>query len=326
MPNNLGFIEFSNAIQDKEIFFNPLDNLNQTRLKENCETILNSASSTSFSLASKLGASASHGAISGTSHAITAIALESAKSKAYTETQLRLLKAGSIVFNSLVIASYASIASYMENLHEPDDAIAEKMYQSFAFSLASTTSLYALVSGINYFAKSIENKLVKGFLNALPLAGNIGLLVKGGNSITESAAMIGTHVATAGLFTSAIQTGWNFFSKRRNIPENTDLELSLRSNMLEHPSASPSTNEEAVYAEINDQDEDGYMLPNTPIDSTRSTPPEPPFRKQEMQTGANSNYDVPPYPKFIFSAPKNIQADNNYDSPSSSKTPYLAMR
>lgn len=224
--NSPEFIKFSKALHDLETFYNPLDNINQTRLKESCETTLNSEASTPFSLTSKLVASASHGAISGTSNAITAIALESAKSKGYTENQLRLFTAGSAVFNSLGIASYASIVSAMENSHESDEARLEKMWQSFAISLASSTSTYAVVSGIHYFAKSIENKLVRGVLNALPLAANVCLLAKDGNSFAENATLIGTNVVTAGLFSTAIQTGWNFFAKRRHSTvENTDIEL-----------------------------------------------------------------------------------------------------
>lgn len=277
------FTKFSNAIRDLESFFNPLDNINQTRLKESCASTLNSDASTSFSIAAKVAATVGHGAVAGTSNAVTAIALESAKNKGYTGTQLRLLKAGSVVFNSLVIASYASMASTMENSNESYDALTEKMWQSFALSLTSTTSLYALAHGINYFAKSVENKLVKGFLNALPLAGNVCLLVKGGNSLTESAAIIGTNVATAGIVTTAIQTGWNFFSKRRNTEENFDIELGVRSNVVETASSSPSTEETPfytngdissnnaipVYDEINEvayynteNDEDEYLNPN----------------------------------------------------------------
>ncbi|WP_342219598.1 hypothetical protein [Rickettsiella endosymbiont of Miltochrista miniata] len=278
-PNSPEFIKFSKALHDLETFYNPLDNINQTRLKESCETTLNIEARTPFNLASKMAAAAGHGAVAGTSHAVTAIALESAKSKGYTQTQRRLLTAGSAVFNSLVIASYASIVSAMENSHASDETRIEKMWQSFAMSLASSSSTYAIVSGINYFAKAIENKLVKGFLNALPLAGNVCLLAQDGNSLTETAAIIGTNVATAGLVTTAIQTGWNFFSKQRNAVQNTDIELGLRSNMAETTSSSSSTNETPfynngaissnnaapVYEKINEVCEDGYLIPNHPV-------------------------------------------------------------
>jgi hypothetical protein len=282
--NSPDFIKFSKALHDLEDFYNPIGNKNQTSLKESCASTLNSDASASFSIAAKVAAAVGHGAVAGTSNAVTAIALESAKNKGYTETQLRLFRAGSVVFNSLAIASYASMASTMENSNESYDALTEKMWQSFALSLTSTTSLYALAHGINYFAKSVENKLVKGFLNALPLAGNVCLLVKGGNSLTESAAIIGTNVATAGMVTTAIQTGWNFFSKRPNTEENSNIELGhLRSNVVETASSSPSTNETPfynngdissnnaipVYDEIKEvnyfnivHDQDGYLNPN----------------------------------------------------------------
>lgn len=312
-PNSYShFINFTKAIQDKESFFNPRDNIDQTKLKEGCESTLNSEASTPFSLTSKLVASASHGAISGTSNAITAIALESAKSKGYTENQLRLLKAASVVFNSLVIASYASTASYMENSNESNDAIIKKMWQSFALSLISTTSLYALANGISYYAKSIENKLAKGFLNVLPLAGNVCLLVKGGNSLTESAAMIGTNVATAGVFTTAIQTGWNFFAKQRNAAQNTHIELgNVNAEVITNASSSStaetpfynngdisSDNAAPVYAEINDvtyfntqYDEDGYLNPNATNPVSNSTPaPGPALPDRNRENYENNSF------------------------------------
>lgn len=284
--NSPEFIKFSKALHDLETFYNPLDNINQTRLKESCETTLNIEASIPFSLTSKVLAAAGHGAIAGTSNAVTAIVLESAKRKGYTPAQLRLLTAGSAVFNSLLIASYASTKSYMENSHESADVITKKMWQSFAMSLASSSSIYAVVSGIHYFAKAIENKLVKGFLNALPLAGNVCLLAQSGNSLTETATIIGTNVGTAGLVTTAIQTVWNFFPKRRNAVQNTDIELGNNANDIKTP-LSPSTNETAfytngnisipnnavaVYEEINEvtyfnttHDEDGYLNPNHPV-------------------------------------------------------------
>ena len=286
--NRPEFIKFSKALHDLETFYNPHDNINQTRLKESCEAISTSDVSTPFSFTSKVVAAVGHGAFAGTSNGLTAIALDSAKRKGYTATQLRLFTAGSAVFNSLVIASYASIVSAMENSYESDEARIEKMWRSFAMSLASSTSTYAVVSGIHYFAKSIENKLVKGFLNALPLAGTVCLLAQSGNSL-ESATSIVTEVTTAGLFTTAIQTGGNFFSKRRNAVQNTDIELgNLNANDIEttssssidetpfysneNSSVSNNNNVLPVYVEINEatysnttHDEDGYLIPNHPV-------------------------------------------------------------
>lgn len=325
LPNNPGFTAFSNALHHLENFYNPLDNKDQTSLKESCTSLLNNDTDTPFSLASKMAAAFGHGAISGTSHAVTTIALDSAKSKGYTETQLKLLTAGSVVFNSLAIASYASIASYMENSNESDDAILEKMCKSFALSLISSTSLYALANGISYFAKSIENKLVKGFLNALPLAGNLCLLAQEGNSLTESAATIGTNVATAGLFTTAIQTGWNFFSKRRNAPRNTAIETASPPTNETHfyntEDSLISNNAVSVYEEINEvtyynteHDEDGYMKPNRFVD------PIPPALPERNRVYVNN--------RFFSQNPDPVSAASSSDDNShlSETTTYLAMR
>ena len=281
--NSPEFIKFSKALHDLETFYNPHDNINQTRLKESCEAISTSDVSTPFSLTSKVVAAVGHGAVAGIFNGFTAIALESAKGKGYTQTQLRLLKAGLIVLNSCAIASYAATASYMENLHESDEA-SKKILPSFAISLVSAISLSALA---NPLAKLIENKLAKGLFNTLPLAGNVFLLAQDGNSLTESATLIGTNVAIAGLVTTAIQTVWNFFPKRRNAENNTDIELDLRSNpsnAVETASISRAIDETAfytngnismsnnvvpVYEEINEatyfntiHDEDGYLSPS----------------------------------------------------------------
>ncbi len=285
--NSPEFIKFSKALHDLETFYNPLDNINQTRLKESCASTLNIEASTPFSLTSKVVAAVGHGAVAGIFNGFTAIALESAKGKGYTATRLRLLRVGLIALNALVIASYASIVSAMEHSHESDGAGSKKTWTSAAIALTSTAGLSALG---NPLAKLIENKLAKGLLNALPLAGNVFLLAQDGNSLTESATLIGTNVATAGLVTTAIQTVWNFFPKRRNAENNTDIELDLRSNpsnAVETASISRAIDETAfytngnismsnnvvpVYEEINEatysnttHDEDGYLIPNHPV-------------------------------------------------------------
>lgn len=162
-------------------------------------------------------------------HAATTIALDSLKNKAYTETQLKLFNAGSIALNSLTMASYVALAAYLESMDESEEAAPiKKMLQSFALSLASTTSLYALIHGINYLTKSIENKFVNGFLNALPLAGNLSLLASNENNLATTAARIGVNIGSVSVVSTAIQTGWYFFSKRRNAAPNTDFELNIR--------------------------------------------------------------------------------------------------
>ncbi|MEN9450904.1 MAG: hypothetical protein RJA83_1522 [Pseudomonadota bacterium] len=310
------FTKFSNALHGLESFFYPQANNNQSSLKESCETALNSVTNIPFSLASKILAAVGHGAVIGTSNGLTAIALESAKSKGYTPAQLRLLKAGATVFNSLVIASHASIVSAMENSHESDEARIEKIWQSFAISLASSTSTYAVVNGINYLAKSIENKLVKGLLNALPLAANVWLLAQSGDGLAESATIVGTDIATAGLFTTAIQTGWNL-SKRRHTEENTDIELGLRSNMAETTSSSSSTDETAfynngaissnnaasVYEEINEVSKDGYLIPNQLSSSVIDPTPGPALPDRNRDAYENHGF-------FVLNKGKGILVSN----------------
>ena len=224
------FLKFSKAVQNKEDFFQLSFTNPQTRLKTDCETSLYNDTQRPIGLTTKLSAAAGHGVLAGSANAIMAIALESAKSKKYTETQLNLLKTGLLFFNSLAIASYASISVYLENAHESEAAPVAKMAQSFAWSLASTTSLYALTHGINYFTKPLKNKLIKGFLNALPLAGNMGLLIQSGNNLAETAAMMGVNFSSGSLVSAALQTGSHFFSKRRNHMQNTDQALEFPVN------------------------------------------------------------------------------------------------
>jgi hypothetical protein len=118
----------------------------------------------------------------------------------------------------------------LENAHESEAASVAKMAQSFAWSFASTTSLYALTHGINYFTKPLKNKFIKGFLNALPLAGNMGLLIQSGNNLAETAAMMGVNFSSGSLVSAALQTGSHFFSKRRNHMQNTDQALEFPVN------------------------------------------------------------------------------------------------
>ena len=217
--------------------------------------------------------------------------------------QLRLLKAGSDVFNSLTIASYASLVAYTENPQEPNEVILEKMWQSFVFSLVSSTGLYAITNGISYFAKSIENKFVKGVLNVLPLAGNLVLLAKSGNNLKERAVMLGANIASASATNVAIQSGWHFFSKRNNTAQ-TERAIELSSNRVENTFPTDETsfsnnknNDNAsnhhyeVIGNARDQEEEymcmkrepqldsnGYSHPNPPIPVTGSTTPQSTLR------------------------------------------------
>lgn len=295
------FDNFTQAIQEKEEFFHSSLTKYQTRLQKDCEITPDNPTSSSSSLATQVGTAAAHGVLSGSIHAAITIALDSLKNKGYTETQLKLFKAGSIVLNSVAIASYASIATYMENTDESEAAPIEKMAQAFALSLASTTSLYALTRGINYLAKSIENKLGKGFLNALPLAGNLGLLARSENNLATTAAMIGVNMGSASVVSTAIQTGWHFFSKRRNTAANGDVELEAQStnvlvNAISSPlnettfsneaiSSSPAvshvyeeigkTEREVVYASMERLDEEDYLVPTNLSPATHSSPNPP---------------------------------------------------
>ena len=331
-PSYFQFLNFTEALQEKEEFFHPHYTGHQTHLNTDCETILNSDAKTSMNL-TQLTAAATHGAFAGSVNAFTAIALESVKNKGYSTTQRRLLKAGSDVFNSFAIASYASMTAYTENLHEPSEVILEKMWQSFAVSLAGSTSLYALINGISYFTKSIENKLAKGILNALPLAGNLALLAKGGNNVIENAAMLGTNIGSACIVSAAIQSGWNFFSKRRNSLKNTDLELESDANSIDNASLIATTsfviensnNQSTHHYEVIEDgiengylpmkgkpklDSEGYLLPNPLIPvkgSTTST-------SQSVPIDNNGySHPKPPIPvtKSIAPTSQPVSIDNN---------------
>lgn len=306
-PSYSQFLTFSKVLKNKD----------QSFLQKSCETTLDNTHSSSFNLATQLGTAAAHGTLSGTIHACTTLAIASAKKQDYTETQLKLIKAGSVVFNSLTIVSYAAIATYIENTDESEATPLEKMAQSFALSLVSTTSLYALTHGIHYFAKAIENKLIKGFLNTLPLAGNVGLSLQNGNKLTETVAKVGTHIASAAITTTILQSGWHFFSKRRNIAQNTDLTLELGSNRIEN--TSPSFAETSFFISENrnnansphyevigntrveeggymcmkrepQRDSNGYLHPNPPIPVTGSNSPQPTFRLD------TNDYSLPKLP------------------------------
>lgn len=312
------FLEFSKVLQDKEEFFYPPLTHHQTAIKTDCETILNTDTQPQNNSIVQLSTAITHGILAGSVNAFTAIAFQSAKNKGFNKKQLRLLKAGSDVFNALTIASYASLAAYTENSQEPNEVILEKMWQSFVFSLASSGGFYAITNTINYFAKSIENNFIKGTLNALPLAGNLVLLAKGGNNLKQRAVMLGVNIASASTISAAIQSGWHFFSKRGNTAQNTDLALERGSNRIEN--TLPSFSETSFFISENNinahsdhyevienarvdeggymcmtrqpqYDSNGYLHPNSPpIAFTGSTTP------QSTPCLDNNNYSVPKLP------------------------------
>lgn len=307
------FLNFSKAVRNKEEFFYPPYTKHQTGLKNSCETPVNS-DPTPLSLNAKLGIAFSHGVLSGTLNASTAIALEASENKGHTKKQRRLIKAGLDILNSLAIASYATIKAYTENSQEPSEILIEKMWQSFAFSLAGTTSLYALSNGISYFAQSIENKLVKGFLNTLPLAGNLALLAKNENNLAETATSIGVNIASASIVSTAIQSGWHFFSKQRCAVKNNELELEISTNPRQNIISS-QINETTLYAngiisvsnpidahyeEIEDGvvyasmerlDEENYLLPN-PVNPVSHSTLEPALLPRNLRFLASGGLDV----------------------------------
>lgn len=327
------FLKFSKALQDKEEFFHPPYTNHQTLIKTDCETILNKDPQTPNSIV-QLTAAATHGLLAGSVNGFSAIAFESAKSKGYSSNQLRLLKASLDVFNSLTIASYASLAAFTENSQQPNEVILEKMWQSFVLSLGSSAGLYALTNGISYFAKSIENKFIKGALNILPLAGNLGLLAKSGNNLKTSAVRLGVNIASASAISAAIQSGWHFFSKRGNTAQNTAPALELSTNRIENTfspidETSFSTNEnsnntgfhhyefignasveDGGYLSMSKEsqcDSNEYVLPSPPIPNTGPTTP------QSMLYLDNNNYSIPKLPAIPVASLVHTQSSSALD-------------
>jgi hypothetical protein len=110
------------------------------------------------------------------------------------------------------------------------------------------------------------------------------------NNLVETTTIVGTHIASASLFSIALQKGWSFFSKPSEPVSTTNnyLELNTRNVSVENP-VQPvqetsyvnypprlSNNFASIYSYINEEDANGYLQPNPPALPERNQQPNAP--------------------------------------------------